>query len=105
MGEIRGITSKEEFELYNGAKVAMLDAGNDAVSSGGMTGGEGYFEWSLSWNSAGFIGVTWTIDGVDFQEDIENGTFDKDKFGLAIASNALLISRGCAEYHLNASKN
>lgn len=103
-GTVKGRISNKEFEAYGGTEISMMNLGNNTISSGTM-GGEGYWEWTLSWNADGFIGQGWTSDGINFYNDIMNGTFDKDKYGPSIAGKTNLIYYGCSTYELSSQPN
>ncbi len=61
MDELRGTISERELKTYNGAEIILLQNSNNGTTSdiSGDLSGSGSYEWRISWNEDGFIGIDW----------------------------------------------
>ena len=89
MPSISGRISKEDVEAYGGANIMLLDGANDVTSSGGTISGSGTYEWTITWDSAGFTGNTWNAWGTNYEQFFDNGTLGNEirNYGYYIASS------------------
>lgn len=118
MGEARGIVSQEEMLAYGGANAVLLDDTNNTTDSSTATAsGSQNYTWSISWDSAGFSGVTWNLTDwpttsqtikelYTNQGDlaVKNYLEDEDNVGIAlgiansIRDKEIYVLNGCVTY-------
>lgn len=72
MPSIGGNVTKQELESYSGVKISLMSLDNGNAQTGGTVTGGGSFEWSLSWDSRGITGISWSEFGIQTEEEFVN---------------------------------